>query len=452
MGAGDRSGMSELIKMIKNSKVPIICICNDRQSQKIKSLAPHCLDLKYRRPVKSTISRRAVEVGAAEGMTIEPNAAEALVESCGNDIRQVLNCLQMWANKRHNTTDKRVNMTYQDFKERNNLVNKDEILRVSLFEATRMIVEGRKGLMSVSDPIKEKDHLYHRTDAFFVDYSLMGLMVHQNYPRVVVQRFQQTKAKSDLQGELKCLKDMYSGTECMSDFAIVENSLRGDQNWGLLPLCSVLTTKCGYHAGGESGGFLTSYPEFSSWLGKNSSRGKKARLVQELSHHMNYKVSADNTELRLGYVPAVRNRLSTLLMAKEGANVSEAIEFMDEYGLDRDDVFENIDEFTMDSNVKKFADLDSKVKAAFTREYNKGVHKSQALVDEQGVASRKKRSAKTDSDLGDDENIDESAGEEEDEKKEEMDTEAVMKHFQKSRKKAASQTKANAKKSTKKKK
>jgi replication factor C subunit 1 len=31
MGAGDRSGMSELIQMIKGSLVPIICICNDRQ-------------------------------------------------------------------------------------------------------------------------------------------------------------------------------------------------------------------------------------------------------------------------------------------------------------------------------------------------------------------------------------------------------------------------------------
>lgn len=42
MGAGDRSGVSELIQMIKRSKVPIICICNDRQSQKLKSLIPYC--------------------------------------------------------------------------------------------------------------------------------------------------------------------------------------------------------------------------------------------------------------------------------------------------------------------------------------------------------------------------------------------------------------------------
>jgi replication factor C subunit 1 len=65
MGAGDRGGVSELIQMIKKTKVPIICIwyakkhrlyihtqthqqirypdSNDRQSQKLKSLIPYCM-------------------------------------------------------------------------------------------------------------------------------------------------------------------------------------------------------------------------------------------------------------------------------------------------------------------------------------------------------------------------------------------------------------------------
>ena len=93
MGAGDRSGMSELIKLIKTSKVPIICICNDRQSQKVRSLAGYCLDLRFKRPIKTVIARRAMRIGQDEGMKIEQNAAEAIAESCGNDIRQVLNCL-----------------------------------------------------------------------------------------------------------------------------------------------------------------------------------------------------------------------------------------------------------------------------------------------------------------------------------------------------------------------
>jgi DNA polymerase III delta prime subunit len=40
MSASDRGGTQELIKMIKTSKIPIICICNDRYSQKVKSECP----------------------------------------------------------------------------------------------------------------------------------------------------------------------------------------------------------------------------------------------------------------------------------------------------------------------------------------------------------------------------------------------------------------------------
>lgn len=391
--------MAEVIKMIKNSMVPIICICNDRQSQKIKSLVPYCLDLKYRRPVKSMIARRAIEVGKAEGMEIEYNAAEAVSESCGNDIRQVLNCLQMWGNKRHSSTNKRADMTYKDFKNRDNLINKDEMLRVTLFDAAKIICEGRRGL-SEADEKAQRESFFRRTDAFFNDYALMGLLVHQNYLKVAVKPYLTAKASGDPQTEYESLVSTCEGTEAMSDFAVAEHGVRsGDQNWGLLPLCSVLTVKGGFHVGGENGGFLPGYPEFSAWLGKNSSRGKHDRLLQELGHHMNYKISADKTELRLGYLPMIRQRLVDLMMPSDGSepNVEEAIAFMDEYGLDRDDLFENIDEFVMD-DAKKFADIDSKSKSAFTREYNKSVHKSQALIEEQGVATRKRKKANDDDD------------------------------------------------------
>ena len=33
MSGSDRGGMQELIQIIKKSKVPIVCICNDRMSQ-----------------------------------------------------------------------------------------------------------------------------------------------------------------------------------------------------------------------------------------------------------------------------------------------------------------------------------------------------------------------------------------------------------------------------------
>ena len=40
----------ELISLIKNTKIPVICMCNDRNSQKIRSLANYCFDLRFQRP------------------------------------------------------------------------------------------------------------------------------------------------------------------------------------------------------------------------------------------------------------------------------------------------------------------------------------------------------------------------------------------------------------------
>ena len=42
--------MQDLIDTIKKSKIPIVCICNDKWNQKLKSLRNHCLELDFKRP------------------------------------------------------------------------------------------------------------------------------------------------------------------------------------------------------------------------------------------------------------------------------------------------------------------------------------------------------------------------------------------------------------------
>lgn len=242
MGAGDRSGISELIQMIKKSKVPIICICNDRSSQKMRSLVQYCMDLRYRRPTKNVIAKRAIEVGKLEGMSVEHNAAEALSESCGNDIRQVLNCLQMWSSKKNddNTTS---SLTYKALSERKNAVNKDEVLRVSMFDACKLIIEGSRNIPN-GDPSAATASLLKRSDAYFVDYMLMGLNVHQNYLKVALGQFNNAKLKGDETTELESLNELHEATLAMSDFGVCEDQLRGaDQNWSLLPFCAMLAVK-----------------------------------------------------------------------------------------------------------------------------------------------------------------------------------------------------------------
>lgn len=49
-GNEDRGGMAELIQVIKGSKIPVICMCNDRAHQKMRALTNYCYDLRFQRP------------------------------------------------------------------------------------------------------------------------------------------------------------------------------------------------------------------------------------------------------------------------------------------------------------------------------------------------------------------------------------------------------------------
>ena len=199
LGAQDRGGNAELIDIIKKTRTPIICICNDRQKQSVRSLANHCLDLRFARPNKETIAKRMEEIARSEGLDVEPNAMRMLVESVGSDIRQVLNSLQMWARGDRS-------MSYRSLRDQMHTVRAsqdDDDVALLVFTLT-IIPMGttceRIGVSLVSLQV-EKDAILRQTgftaapqlfmttdktfrdryEHFFVDYDLMPLLVHQNY-------------------------------------------------------------------------------------------------------------------------------------------------------------------------------------------------------------------------------------------------------------------------------
>ncbi len=96
MSAGDRGGSAELIQLIKKTAVPIICICNDHSSPKMKSLANHCLDLKFRRASAQMVEKRIAVIAAKEKLSLKPNVVGELVQSTSADIRQILNLLSTY--------------------------------------------------------------------------------------------------------------------------------------------------------------------------------------------------------------------------------------------------------------------------------------------------------------------------------------------------------------------
>lgn len=75
--------------MIKATRVPIICICNDRQHPKIRSLANHCFDLRFYKPKVEQIRGAMMSVCFKEGVQIKQQALSEIIMASGQDVRQV---------------------------------------------------------------------------------------------------------------------------------------------------------------------------------------------------------------------------------------------------------------------------------------------------------------------------------------------------------------------------
>ena len=133
MSSGDRGGNQVLINAIKNTKTPIICICNDRQHPKVRSLANHCYDLRYQKPQKNFVVKRIKEIMTMEKLNVDINSLEYLCENFGNDIRQLINFLQMHA-KRSNT------LSYNDTKGSFYKVKKDQTVMMNNFDAAKLLM------------------------------------------------------------------------------------------------------------------------------------------------------------------------------------------------------------------------------------------------------------------------------------------------------------------------
>ena len=80
---------------MKGSKIPIVCMCNDRNHQKIRNLANYCFDLRFSKPRVEQIKAAMMSVCFKEKVKIAPDALTDLIVGCNQDIRQVLHQLSM---------------------------------------------------------------------------------------------------------------------------------------------------------------------------------------------------------------------------------------------------------------------------------------------------------------------------------------------------------------------
>lgn len=94
-GGGDYGFISSLNEFIKETCIPIICICDDRYSQNIKPILNYCVDFKLSKPTYDEIYRLIYKVVTTEQIRIGKSGVNKLFEEANGDIRFILNNLQL---------------------------------------------------------------------------------------------------------------------------------------------------------------------------------------------------------------------------------------------------------------------------------------------------------------------------------------------------------------------
>ena len=289
-GNNDRGGIADLIKTIQDSKVPIICICNDKYSMKIRSLRNHCMEMDFRKPNASSVRVRLAQICEREGVAASAATLEKLAESCGCDIRACVNHLQMVSRDRKS-------IDFDTMKRSVDRASKD--LDMSAFTATG----------DLFGPAGAKKTLNQLLDLSFVDADFIPLLVQENY-----LNYQPGGCGNDMQRLFRLGK----AAEMISDADVTNRLVRMEQKWGLMPLANVLG--CVYPARLASGQRTVfglhpgemNFTRMTAYMGSLSSGNKQKRILGELHSHMlsSGNFLADRSSLRLGYMACMKKHLT----------------------------------------------------------------------------------------------------------------------------------------------
>ncbi|KAH9853277.1 DNA replication factor C large subunit [Lenzites betulinus] len=370
MSAGDRGGVGALCALIKKTKIPIICIANDRGAQKLKPLTNITYNLAYRRPEPTAIRSRILSIAFKEKMKIPANVIDQLVQGAQSDIRQVLNMLSTW----------KLSSSTMDFDEGKTLAKMNEKYSVM---TPFGVINKMLGPQMFSPTSRET--LGDKIELYFHDPSFVPLFIQENYLKTQPSRIRNTDGPEKT---LKHLDLMYKAAESLSDGDIVDSLIHGpNQYWSLMPLHAVCSTvrpaSFLYGMGAGYGG--PNAMSFPQWLGQNSKQNKLSRQLTDVQARLRLKVSGDKSEIRQSYIPSLFPHIVRPLMEQGASAVDDVIDYMDEYFLTRED-WDTIVELGVDERADGIVTkkISTATKTSFTKKYNSrehpvAFHKAEAL-------------------------------------------------------------------------
>jgi len=220
----DYGFISSLTECIKETKIPIICICDNRYDQSIKQILNYCFDIKMNKPSYQDVYRLIYNIVINEKIKIKESEIKELYEQSNGDIRFILNTIQ--------------------FGQRN---GKKNIQSTNIFEST-----GK--LMSIDESMDKK------YDIYWLSNDLHTLMVQENYINNILSARE----------ELKKLENIAYSADYLSNSDIFETSVNMT-NWELEPYVALSTITAASKCNKK---YMIKFPQF---LGRTSTMYKNKR-------------------------------------------------------------------------------------------------------------------------------------------------------------------------------
>lgn len=232
---GNYGFISCLTECIKETEIPIICICDDRYSQNIKPILNYCYDVKLTKPSYTEVYVLIYKVVTAEKIKISKSGLDKLYEQSNGDIRYILNALQFGITK--SDTSKNIQSS-------------------NIFDTT-----GK--LLSMDLSIDDKVNYYWMHDIHM-------LMVHENYINNILS----------VKCEAKKLENLAYSADSLSDADLVDTVFNFDLSSYVAFNTIKASSKCNKKG-------QIKFPQF---LGKNSTMNKNKR--EKLDYEkVNFKVA-----------------------------------------------------------------------------------------------------------------------------------------------------------------
>jgi replication factor C subunit 1 len=309
---------------------------------------------------------RIMAIAKKEGLELGINTVEELVASTQGDIRQILTLLSTY----RLTSD---SMNYDQSKFLGGGSKKD--VDHGPFDAVPNLLGGTFDRMSLGEKI----------DQYFVDSSLVPLMVQENYLRAKSTTPRMIRGKATGHSYIDLCS---AAADSISDADLVDSLIRGsNQEWSLSPFHAVMSSvRPAYYCHGAMSGRV----EFASWLGQNSKQTKNWRLLGEITKHAYLKTATGKSEMRMSYAPVLAERLLRPLILEGVEGIDKTIELMDSYTLAREDV-DSILDLVLDKRIgsEAYSKIPTTVKTTFTRRYNSGSHKLPYAIGGTAMAVKK---------------------------------------------------------------